>query len=320
MEIRPFQATDSEYEAIIAIHKKLEPERQLTINFLRAQDNEYAANHEFTRVLGEADSQVVAHGAYWHVPDSGNEPPQFSLFVQPDYQNSDIPRQMQNYLLAQIEAMQPAAVVSEPKENELYRIQLLEEENFKLAMRFPRSQLSVKNFDFTEYTPLITRLEKEGIQFINLTQVIERDANWQQHIWQLFNIINQDVPYPDPQEGTPFAEYAQYYQGEQFRPDSWIIAIDSTQEGFPQYVGMSVVNAMQTRPNALFGGITGVIPPYRRRKIATALKAFAAKYAQDNGFLYIETDNEENNPMYTLNLQLGFENLPAWVYYKKQMR
>jgi mycothiol synthase len=50
------------------------------------------------------------------------------------------------------------------------------------------------------------------------------------------------------------------------------------------------------------------------------LKVCSARYAQQHGYRYITTDNEENNPMYRLNLQLGFEPLPAWVYYEKQVR
>ena len=34
---------------------------------------------------------------------------------------------------------------------------------------------------------------------------------------------------------------------------------------------------------------------------------------------FIETDNEENNPMYQINLKLGYEPLPAWVDYEKKL-
>ena len=87
-----------------------------------------------------------------------------------------------------------------------------------------------------------------------------------------------------------------------------------------QYIGMSVVNIMPTRPDTLYAGITGVIGSHRRRRIATMLKVKSASYAQTHGYRYIYTDNEENNPMYKLNLQLGFDPLPAWVYFEKDLR
>ena len=101
------------------------------------------------------------------------------------------------------------------------------------------------------------------------------------------------------------AQYAAYYEGELFRPESWAIALDSAQAGAGRYVGMCVVNVMPIRPDTLFAGITGVIPGHRRRKIATALKACSVNYARRHGYGCIYTNNEENNPMYGLNLRLG---------------
>jgi hypothetical protein len=34
----------------------------------------------------------------------------------------------------------------------------------------------------------------------------------------------------------------------------------------------------------------------------------------------IETENEENNPMYDLNLKLGFQPCPAWTNYVKVLK
>ena len=320
MNIRPFQSTDTDYSALLAIHRLLRPEEQLTKEILRKRDEEFSANNEFVRILGEIDNQIVAHGAYWHSSSSTDEPYQFSVFVHPDYQNGRVSSLMQNYLLSRIEENQPTVIVSEPIENERYLTQLLEDSNFELKMRFPRSQLNVKTFDATDYDDLRIQLLYQGIEFITLSDVIKMDSNWQRNVWRMFTIIDQDVPYPDPQESIPFEAYAKYYEGDLFRPDSWAIALDSTQEGEQRYVGMSVVNIMPTRPDTLYAGITGVVPSHRRRKIATILKVCCAKYAQKHDFTYIYTDNEENNPMYDLNLQLGFDPLPAWVYYQKQIR
>jgi GNAT superfamily N-acetyltransferase len=320
MKIQPLQDTNEDYAALVDLRRLLEPEDQLTIDLLRDEDREFAAENQVVRVLGKLDNQLIASGVCWHSSLSANEPFHFSFHVHPDYQNGSVPGQMQGYLLSRIERSQPAAIVSEAKENELYRTRLLEDSNFELKMRLPRSQLDVIRFDTAAYNDLMAQLVHQGFEFITLTDALKRDSNWQKNVWQMFTIIELDVPTPDPVQTTPFEEYARYYEGELFRPDSWAIALDSTQEGAQRYVGLCVVNMMPARPDTLFAGITGVVPTHRRRKIATILKVCSVKYARQHGYRYIYTDNEENNPMYTLNLRLGFEPLPAWVYYKKQIR
>jgi hypothetical protein len=48
------------------------------------------------------------------------------------------------------------------------------------------------------------------------------------------------------------------------------------------------------------------------------MKVRAIGFARQYGARVIETDNEENNPMFQLNLQLGFEPQPAWLDFEKQ--
>jgi GNAT superfamily N-acetyltransferase len=74
----------------------------------------------------------------------------------------------------------------------------------------------------------------------------------------------------------------------------------------------------------LYTGFTGVLPTYRRRGIATALKVRALTYAR--GLLtstgehpLVRTGNEENNPMLQINLCLGFVELPGEVILLKEL-
>lgn len=333
MKIRAFNQTEKDYEAVIVLKKLLEPEEKITLSMLQEQDAETFTNHQLVRVIGEVKNQVIASAAYWNSNESlgseslGSESSEdessyrFTMLVHPDYQDGNTPSLMHNYLLSKIEEAssgKTTVIISEPKEDEVYLTQLLENSDFELKMRFPRSILNVNSFDTTPYDDLKTKLASQGIEFITLSDVIKIDSNWQENIWRLFTIIDQDVPYPDPQESVSFEDYSQYYKDELFRPDSWIIAVDTHLEGKQKYVGMSVVNVMPTRPDTVYAGITGVIPSHRRQKIATMLKVSNVTYVQQQGLSYIYTDNEENNPMYDLNMLLGFNPLPAWVYYQKQ--
>ncbi len=72
-------------------------------------------------------------------------------------------------------------------------------------------------------------------------------------------------------------------------------------------------------PSKVYVGVTGVARAYRRRGIATVLKLRTIQFAQEVGARWIETENEENNPMYQLNLKLGFRPIPAWLVYEKKL-
>jgi GNAT superfamily N-acetyltransferase len=317
VEIRPFTKTDNEYAALVAIHKVLEPDEQMTIARLRQSDEDYITdNGLLERFVMEVNGRVAGSGVYFPAEDD-NSIMMFAMHIHPDFQESDVPAQMQAHLFAHIAKHQPRTLGSEPKENQTYRVRLLEEAGFALKMRFPRSLLDVAAYDVSLYAHIFEQLATQGIELVTLTDVMPRDEQWQEYIWRLFNQINQDIPSPQPVEEVPFAEYAEYYDGEDFRPDSWQIAVDTNKRGAEQYVGICVVNISSTRAKSLFAGITGTIRSYRRRKIATALKVKSIEYAQRHGYQYILTNNEENNPMYDLNRQLGFQPLPAWLYYEK---
>ena len=58
---------------------------------------------------------------------------------------------------------------------------------------------------------------------------------------------------------------------------------------------------------------------YRRQGIATALKAKAYQKLKEKGIKIVRTDNEENNPMYLINVALGFKPEPYGYDYQKEI-
>ena len=58
---------------------------------------------------------------------------------------------------------------------------------------------------------------------------------------------------------------------------------------------------------------------YRRKGIATALKVKAIEKLCEKGIKKVRTDNEENNPMYKINVALGFTPEPYCYDYQREL-
>ena len=70
----------------------------------------------------------------------------------------------------------------------------------------------------------------------------------------------------------------------------------------------------------LYHNVTGVLPAYRGRGIAMALKLATIAYAQARGSTEIRTWNEvQNTGMLVINDRLGFVRQPAWITFEKSL-
>ena len=122
------------------------------------------------------------------------------------------------------------------------------------------------------------------------------------------------MPTPDPLTRRPFDEWVKELDHPAFLGGSWFIALDGD-----DYVGMSSTWRDLATSERLHQGLTGVLRPHRRQGVATDLKIRVNEFARDRGARYIITDNEENNPMYAINVQLGFVNMPGLVIFRKMI-
>ena len=63
----------------------------------------------------------------------------------------------------------------------------------------------------------------------------------------------------------------------------------------------------------MYHGITGVLPAYRGKRLATALKSLAVRLARPRGVKLLRTNNDaENAPMQAVNRKLGFQPKPGY--------
>jgi 2-phospho-L-lactate guanylyltransferase (CobY/MobA/RfbA family) len=119
---------------------------------------------------------------------------------------------------------------------------------------------------------------------------------------------------PDAPTREPFEDFKKFVDSPNFLPEAFVVAVDNG-----NYVGTSALWISQADPAKLYTGLTGVVRSHRRKAVATAMKVRTIQAAQQRNVEIIETDNEEHNPMYQLNLQLGYQPQPAMLDFHNDM-
>ncbi|MGB0387429.1 MAG: GNAT family N-acetyltransferase [Ardenticatenaceae bacterium] len=313
--IRPFEPTDTEYEQIVAIANAVWPDEFVTVENLRHRDTHRDPNYLFEREVIEKNGQLVAFGTYAQWSWSFHPRKYWvGLAVHPDYEGQGIGSAYYEHVMALLLERDPIAITASTREDKPQAIRFLRKRGFEQTMREPRCELKVDTFDSTKFVGVLEKVRQSGIQIVTIRQLAEIDPNWKRNLYEAEWEIVQDVPSPDPHVKRSFENFEKGTLGRpKLLPDGWFVALN---EG--RYVGMSALWRSANKEK-LDTGLTGVVRTHRRRGIATALKVHGIQFAQQYGAKTIVTENEENNPMYQLNLILGYRPVPGRLDFEKTL-
>lgn len=312
--IRPFNPTDEEYEAVVALNNTVWPSAFSTVETWQHRDQ--ARDFFYHREVIEKNGEIVAFGTHAQWPWSFHPRKYWiDLQVHPAYERQGIGKIYYDDLTTRLLKHDPIAFTAGTRENKAQTIRFLEKRGFKQTMREMVSELDVTTFDETNFVGALEKVRQAGIQILSVRELKEIDPDYIAKLHETEWIIEQDVPSPDPTIKQSVESFEKAIIGNPSLPfEAWFIAVDNG-----QYVGMS--NVQRTgNPKKFDTGLTGVLRSHRRMGIATALKLHAIRFAKKEGIELIETENEENNPMYQLNVQLGFKPQPAWVEFEKTLQ
>lgn len=312
-KFRPFNPIDEEYQTILDINERIFPDQKGSIESLKHRD-QINKDKLFERFVCEVDGRIVSSGGYGEAFWSA-KPGKYFIFinVDPPYQNRGIGTAFYDKLhgiVTQHDNLR--ALDAYTREDQPQSVRFLQKRGFEQVMRFPRSKLDVQAFQPEKYAKLVEKLRSEGIEFLNLNRLAKRFNDYRHRLHDAENEIEKDIPSPEPFKQEPFEEFEKrIFAHPNLLPEAFFVAVDGD-----KVVGVSVLwnNAAEGKWST---GLTGVLRSHRRRGVATALKTHALGYAKSQGIVEVDTDNEENNPMYQINLQLGFKPAPADLDFMK---
>ena len=163
-----------------------------------------------------------------------------------------------------------------------------------------QSCLDLEAFDESPYLHILAGVAEAGIRVHSLADFGDTpDAR--RKLYEVNAITDQDVPgWIGP--GLSFEEFNEWvYEAGWYRPEGQLLAADGD-----RWVGICAVRLYPDARQA-FNVHTGVIPAYRKRHIALALKLAAIRYARNQGARSLSTHNDSmNGPMLALNRKLGY--------------
>ncbi|MGB1253264.1 MAG: GNAT family N-acetyltransferase [Candidatus Promineifilaceae bacterium] len=316
--IQKFEPTDDAYAAYVAIHNTIYAEMPIKVATRRHDDEELDAMYQRRRDFIMKDGVPIGYGefgeAFWFGTDGGYF--WMEICVYPEHEGQGAAAFWFADAEPRLRALGAKHIMAETLETTDNAIRMMTNRGFVQVMRNARSRIDLTETDFdTLYDPT-EKLASERVVICSLRQLKGMYFDWTARALDISNAIGVDVPRSEEFRPIPLRDFKQWMAHPHNNDNAWFYAVDKTLD---ELVGVSTINFDPDSPEKVKVGATGVRRGYRRRGIARALKLATLRFAKLVGGQTINTDNEEKNPMYQLNLQLGFKPLPAGLEFKKTL-
>jgi GNAT superfamily N-acetyltransferase len=311
--IRPFNYTDADYQHFVDLHNQIAPYSALSVNECRLQDEQDNARYRRARFVIDDGDQLVAACEYsqnhWDY-----HPHHFSLalYVAARADEQALRQRLYAQLLTALQPHDPRFLNVYIREDRQTDVAFYLAQQFAIMQRNPNGVLHVPAFDFSRFAAAEQRVQASGIAIDSFAALKRHDPDVERKVYELETTLEADIPRSGIFTPRTFEAYRAVFDDPGMLPDGMLIALDGD-----RYVGMTELFQREAAPNELHQGMTGVLASHRRRGIAMALKVAGIRFAANWGATHIFTDNEENNPMFQLNVALGFEPLPADLVLEK---
>jgi len=127
-------------------------------------------------------------------------------------------------------------------------------------------------------------------------------------LWEVERTTARDIPGGSESAIRPFETFVQQVcDAHGHHADCQLIAAEGE-----TWVGLALLEDTATT-GAMYNGITGVLPAWRGRGVAQALKLLAIRQARQHGARYLRTHNDaQNAPMLAINRKLGYQPEPGY--------
>lgn len=317
LNIRPFdRSSDEDYQKAVALVHQVMPDDFEDAENWKSRDKNRNPDFLFKRFMCEtqdenSEKQLIAVCVVYELP--GNYVAgkyNLDIVAPKKHWQSEHINSMYQYLVDYLNqrSVSPTHIQTSSRDDYPHEVEFLESKNFKEVLRTQESELLLDDFSIK------SELLNSQFEIKSLKELSKEDNQWEKKIFELYTKIQQDVPAVDASTTITIEQYLKYFTEPQISLEAWFVAISDK-----HWIGMTNLEKSTVFPDTMYTDLTGVLPEFRRKKVAASLKSRAMQFAKEIGMAKVETANESNNPMLQLNYQLGFKPTCAWLTFEKEV-
>ena len=315
--VRPL--VDADYPAYLAVHNRVWPDEVLTERELRYGEETWDESRYFKQrlVVEDEAGQPVGFGSVRHMQEQFHpDKYRVGVLVNPVARRRGYGSALHDALNDLLRVRQAISARTYVKESDEESVRFATRRGYVEVRRAWQSKLDVNAFDMERFASAMDRIADEEIVITTLAAETGTRPNLWQEMYELDTICTRDVPDVDPFTPVPYDDFVRtYITAPYVLTDAFFLAKDGD-----RYVGVARLWSSEGEPDILHQDLTGVIPEYRGKGVALALKLKTVEYARANGKREIRTWNDSlNQPMLRINEAMGFQKSPAEIAFIKDL-
>ncbi|HEY7832694.1 MAG TPA: GNAT family N-acetyltransferase [Ktedonobacterales bacterium] len=313
--IRPVTEDDAAAAATLLNLGASEP---ITAEQMRDRLRQPADQFRARLVATDTAGRIVAYGQT--ARNAWNEPGLFwvHVAVAPDRRRQGIGSRLYGAIHDALLARGATVLRGEARDHFPESLAFAEHLGFRVERHIFESTLALVGFDERPFAAALDTPHAAGIRFLTLAEAGDTlDARRTLHA--LDQRAAGDVPGGSEASTRPFDAYLrEVCEAPSFRADCQFIAANDADASAP-WIGLASLDYLPGG-HAMYNGLTGVLPAYRGRGIAQALKLLTIRAAVRYGVDYIRTNNDSlNAPMLAINRKFGYQPEPGYARMRREL-
>ena len=319
-EIKKFTGTDFEFQEVTRLFNLVSHDDQEHVDDMKEGWAVRDKSLQRERFLLYKDNTVLGFLGYAQGRNENHRNCYFNIYLDPEYNGNGYRKRLFARMLKDIQSFDCNRLYADIYEHSNYDHfkKFLLRNKFYIGLKIRESSLKLGTIDLDKYSSLISKLDSKGIQFYDAKNEMKDFPDHYKKLEELMWKFFQDMPMPEGTSHTrmPFDQFMKYHN----RFEEKLYGIEIVAVDGEKYIGSTEIYVMpKSDPYKAWTGSLGVLREYRRQGIATALKVKAFEKLREKGIKQVRTDNEENNPMYLINVALGFKPEPYCYEYQKEI-